>query len=146
MKNQKIIVGFQFLIFVIYISGFSSCAMPTISRFAGDDLPDSLPRNVLKIIKATETITLSWNYDEPANVKSYKVYYRAHGDTEWIPLHTIIPPEPLFEIDKVTFGIGEWDFGVSVVTLDPLDEESEIHTCLDPDAEPGSGWYLSWEN
>lgn len=146
MKNQRTIVGFQFLIFVLFISGFSSCAMPTISRFAEDDLLSTLPRQVLQISKSDATITLAWNYDEPANVKSYKVYFRARGDTLWIPLVTIIPPEPFHEIDKAEIGIGEWEFGVSVVTLNPLDAESEIHTCLDSNAEPDSGWYLLWEN
>jgi hypothetical protein len=153
MKNKKIIVGFLFLFFIIYIAAFSSCAMPTISRFSEDDLlvddatddtTDNIPQEVLKVTKTTETLSLAWNYDEPGNVKSYEVYYRTHGTIDWTWLHSIIPPEPFYEVDKTDVGIGTWDFGISVIDLQDI--ESEIHTSLDSNAEPTSGWYLSWEN
>ncbi len=145
MKKPNFFVGLLLPAFFCIISSYTSCAMPTISRFAEDVVEEDIPREALKITKTTETLSLAWNIDNTENLKSYKVYYRARGDTEWILLQTINPPVPLYEIEKNNpIGSGTWEFGIR--TVDLSDVESEIHTCLDPNAEPASGWYLSWEN
>nr|MDA3812581.1 hypothetical protein [Spirochaetaceae bacterium] len=88
--------------------------------------------------------SLAWNYDEPATIQSYKLYYKANEDIEWILLDTIPATVPIFEVEHATIGDGSWDFGVSSVDL--LGNESEIHSSLDFNADPTTGWYLLWVN
>ena len=135
MKNQKIIVGFLFFTFIYFISIFSSCAMPTISKFTVDEVLE-------EFFKTTDSVTVVWTHDDQSAIDSYNLYYKNHGESDWIQLNTapISKNLPLYRIEYDSLGDGLWDIGVSA-----LDEvsESEIHSSLDSDAEP-SGWYLLW--
>lgn len=135
MKKAGFTVTF-ILISIFYFFQISSCAMPTISRFAADS------NEVEEIFRTTSSISLAWNYDEPANVQIYKMYYRHHGTTDWIFLDSVDSSAPIFEVSHDTLGDGSWDFGVTAIDLSGT--ESDIHSSLDSSAVPSTGWYLLW--
>lgn len=115
----------------------ASCALPTISGFEVEDT------GVAEIFRSTSTVTLNWSYDPASETESYNIYYRAHGDSQWIFLENIpATAVPAFEVSNSMIGDGSWNFGVS--SLDISGMESEIHSSLDVEADPETGWYLLW--
>jgi hypothetical protein len=94
-------------------------------------------------ISAGETVTLAWD-PSSEEVTSYKVFYCEHGTANWILL-TQIPAQidPTLTLHQADFGNGSFDFGVEAVSDDGA--ESQMHTSLDPTAQPTSGWYLTWD-
>ena len=109
------------------------------------------PPELTEINSKAEQIELSW--DAPTEnvlgglieLKSFKIYYRNHIDTEWILLEEISAEDgdlPNFIINHSDLGNGTYDFAVNAIDLNDL--ESQIHSSLDPTAEPATGWYLVW--
>lgn len=117
----------------------NGCAVYFADEFIEHDLQAaSLPARVVR----TDQAVLAW--DAPANdVDHYELYYRIHGESDWVLLDTIpATPEPQYTISYEDFGEGEFEFGVVAVGADG---ESEMHTSLDSSASPRTGWYLRWQ-
>ena len=70
----------------------------------------------------------------------YNVYYRNHGDIDWIWHGAAASDNPEY---RVSLADGEYDFAVS--SVGPDDRESDLHTSLDENAYPAGGWYLIWK-
>ena len=107
---------------------------------------------VTPLIKRSDDIVLAWDPPAPQfdregeliPVESYNVYYRDHGDIDWVMLgSTLAVDNPEFTVYHSALDNGEYDFAVSAVGLDDL--ESALHTSIDRDAYPAGGWYLIWE-
>ena len=117
---------------------FSGCAMYDPNTF-GEFVING---QSIAIQSKQDTVTIAW--DPPATpVEAYRIYYREHGDVMWIPLDEITATgSPEYVLHIADFGAGTYDFGVS--SVDPSDQESDIHTSLDITADPTTGWYLEW--
>ena len=88
-----------------------------------------------------ESFTLAWDSGaEP--VSSYRVYTRPHGGTDWTPLASGLADASV-TVTVAMLAYGVYEFAVSAVAGDGT--ESDLHTSLDPTADPESGWYLSWQ-
>ncbi len=137
MINQFIKKTVVLVILFSFIFLITGCALPSLSRFSVEE------DDIEEIFRTTSVVTLNWSYGDISSIQSYKVYYRAHGDSNWIYLNTISESTSyLLEISNSVIGNGSWDFGVSAV--DSSDNESEIHSCMDIAADPSTGWYLLW--
>lgn len=94
-------------------------------------------------------ITLEWDPPAlrletgPMAIESYNVYYRVHNTETWNLLDTIdAVPYPNYTIQHSLLGDGLFDFSVSAVAENG--EESNLHSSVDPNADPVGGWYLLW--
>ncbi len=95
-----------------------------------------------QITSAADTVTLAWDPSSGA-VTSYKVFYRQHGTADWTMLSEVpAQASPTLTLHQADFGNGSFDFGVEAVS--DTGAESQMHTSLDPTAQPTSGWYLTW--
>lgn len=95
-----------------------------------------------KISITEENFTVSWSNSE-TTADSYKIYYRAHGSSDWIYLSTTASGSVLeYTIDQSILPYGTYDIAVSTVTGSL---ESELHTSMDDTASPSTGWYIDWQ-
>ena len=88
-----------------------------------------------------ENFTLAWD-GGPEPVAEYRAYTRQHGTVEWTQIAAGLEAASI-SIDTTILAYGVYEFAVSSVAADGT--ESDLHTSLDPTADPGTGWYLSWE-
>lgn len=138
-------------LFIIFSVGFLSCQNPfswyegqNDEEEMGDGLGDGSEDNtdVSKISIQGESFTLAWDPPEGETVAGYKVYFRFHGDTEWIELDEIAGDTTSYTVNYPDLDYGEYDFAVTSVHSGT---ESAYHTSLDATAMPGTGWYLDWQ-
>ena len=133
-KKRKFCLPFNLILLFFIIT---TCALPTMTGFEVEKT------GVEEFFSSSPDITIAWSDDNPSNVQYYNIYYRAHGDSTWIFLNTAPPNAfPSFTVEYSDLSDGLWDFGVSSVDNDNI--ESEIHSSLDIEADPTTGWYLLW--
>lgn len=117
---------------------------PSEGNSGSDSVNFSVIDPFTKVEIARESFTLLW--DAPADngdIIAYKIYYREHGTEDWAQLETISASENLeFIITTSVLQTGQWDFGTTSINESGL--ESEIHSSLDENAIPSTGWYLDW--
>ena len=132
---------------IIVMSFLSACSMPTITRLASNEAPNTsvIPGIHPQAISSTDsTITLEWDYYTVIPVESFNLYYKAHSEGNWILVDTIVYSlTPEFTIDHSQMGNGSWDFGITAVDSEGI--ESDKHSSLDHTASPATGWYLIWD-
>ncbi len=94
-----------------------------------------------------DTFTVAWNPPEdpdtgtPLTVDGYRLYYREHGNYEWVQLVDTGAAETEYTITTDDLAYGEYDFAVSSISAG---EESLLHTSYDDTAVPSYGWYVDW--
>jgi len=88
-----------------------------------------------------ESFAIAWDYSE-TQPDYYNIYYREHGSFTWIFLGSTSSGSILeYTIDQALLPVGDYDFAVSsVIGI----EESELHTSMDDNAIPATGWYIQW--
>ena len=103
----------------------------------------------IQILHKSTQLTLAWDppgtdiHGQPTEVASYQVYYRPHGTSEWTLLGTVpASRHPEFSVEHERIGSGLFDFAVCAVTVEG--RESDLHTSLDGNADPVSGWHVLW--
>ena len=97
-----------------------------------------------QVITLTEDpFTIAWNASGEADIVGYSVFIRTFGAEDWLLLESIEASETTtLTIEPSEIDAGEWEFGV--LEVDTEGTESAIHSSLDPNAIPTSGWYLEW--
>lgn len=102
-----------------------------------------------QIVHKYPLLTLAWNpplSDIPnrsLEVIGYQIYYREHGNYSWRLLGEVpASANPEFTLNKSELGPGVFDFAVSSVT--ESGSISPLHSSLDSNADPVSGWYVLW--
>ena len=90
-----------------------------------------------------EEFTITWDTDsEGSTIDYYQIYYRIRGTEEWIFLAEAEQAyEPSLLIHTGLLDYGVYEFAVTSVSYG---EESEMHTSMDDDALPITGWYVAW--
>jgi len=103
----------------------------------------------LQILHKSSILTLAWDppiTDIPnrsTEVVAYQIYYREHDLAYWHFLGEIpASRHPEFTISHERLGNGLYDFAVRAITADG--RASPLHTSLDGDADPISGWHVFW--
>lgn len=95
------------------------------------------------IVVESDSFVLAWNDDNTEPAASYTVFYRSHGTEAWNKLTDIVPADGFqIEVDESLLPRGEWDFGVT--SSFNSGDSSAMHTSLEAEAIPSSGWYLVW--
>ena len=144
MKAGKI-VGFPALAVFVFIGfgSFMSCALPDLTVFDSPSYSDTGGSVDYTVMKRTDSpILIAWD-PASADTASYRLYYRIHGENDWIFIAQVDMPAPLeYPVDMASIGPGIYDFAVTAVDQDGL--ESDQHMSIDQDADPPSGWYLEW--
>ena len=89
------------------------------------------------------SFTIGWDTAPDAGPEAkYRVYYRARGEAPWNLLAEIeAEPDQQFTISSDILPYGTYEFAVSLAQ-DGL--ETGLHTSMDDDARPGTGWYVTW--
>ena len=105
----------------------------------GDDPADDLDAS--KISLQGTSFTLAWDPPADEDVSTYRVYFRFHGDEEWIELDEIDGATTHYTVTYPDLDYGEYDFAVTSLNNE---EESDYHTSLDSTAMPETGWFLDW--
>lgn len=117
--------------FIIFCSIVILAACPLDLKLPDDQI------EMITII--SEEVTLEWDDTNSELSILYRIYYKAHEETDWIFL---TETNLLYvKINNVLLDYGKWDFAVSAI-LNQV--ESELHTCFDDTATPSTGWYLNW--
>jgi hypothetical protein len=103
----------------------------------------------MQILHKSMELTLAWDPpmtdipNTPTEVEAYQIYYREHGTAHWRILGEIpASRHPEYTVDHQRLGSGLYDFAVRAITVDG--RESALHTSLDNNADPVSGWYVLW--
>lgn len=88
---------------------------------------------------------LEWDAPVSGNtVDSFNVYYRIHGDIDWIILRNVpASTTPSLTVSRVDLTHGVYDFAVT--SVDVMGNESDMHTSFDSTAYPATGWFLDWK-
>jgi len=98
------------------------------------------PYGYQEINVISDQITVAWDYDGDLP-EGFRLYYRSHGTTDsWTMLGETTDTEYTVTWEGPHFN-GVWDYGVAGFNGD---EERKMHTSLDENADPNSGWYLNW--
>ena len=141
MKNSKRIAK---LIIILFAGSFLllSCINPFTwyDPKGGDDDPgeDTEPSKI-KVVGIS--FTLAWDQPSGESVTGYIVYFRDHGDSSWTELDELSGTITEYTVTYPDLDYGKYDFAVTSLNNG---EESNLHTSLDPTAEPDTGWYLDW--
>ena len=97
-----------------------------------------------EIFLSGEAFTMAWDASGSDNVATYTVYIREFGTDLWLVFSSVdVSETPNLIIEPSMLQEGEWEFGVSEVHT--TGEEGDIHSSLDANAIPTTGWYLKWE-
>ena len=103
----------------------------------------------MQILHKSTKLTLAWDPpikdipNLPTEVVGYKIYYRDHGTSSWRLLSEIpASPHPEYTLEYDRVGGGLYDFAVCAITTDG--QTSPLHTSLDSNADPISGWHVLW--
>jgi len=105
----------------------------------------------MQILYKSSDLTLAWDPpltdipNRPTEVAKYQIYCREHGTSEWEILGDIpASPHPEYTVEHGFLGDGLYDFAIQAITQNGL--ASPLHTSLDSNADPASGWYVFWVN
>ncbi len=91
----------------------------------------------------SEDFTIGWDCDDAGGNDYFNVYFRNRGTSAWILLEQIeAVSSPQIQVTTSKLSYGVYEFAVSSI-LD--EEESGLHTSMDDDADPESGWYIDWQ-
>ena len=103
----------------------------------------------VQILHKSYTLTLAWDPpitdipDRRTEVEAYQVYCRKHGTSYWRLLAEVpASPHPEYTIEHESIGNGLYDFAVRAITVEG--RASALHTSLDNNADPISGWHVFW--
>ena len=103
----------------------------------------------MEILHKSYELTLAWDPpltdipNRPTEVAAYQIYYREHGTSYWSFLGEVpASGHPEFSVDYERIGSGVFDFAVRAITVEG--RVSPLHTSLDSNADPVSGWYVLW--
>lgn len=95
------------------------------------------------------SLTLAWDPPvadvphSPVKTESYQIFYRPEGYSYWQFLDEIPASEhPEYRVHHEKIGNGSFVFAVRAVTSEG--RFSPLHSSLDNDADPISGWYVNW--
>lgn len=101
------------------------------------------------IVHKYQQLTLAWDPplsdspSRPTEVVAYQIYYRNHNDFYWRLLSEVkASSHPEYTLKRGELGTGIFDFAVCAIAADG--SSSPLHTSLDSNADPVSGWYLIW--
>lgn len=102
-----------------------------------------------QILYKRDQLTLSWDppvtdiQGFPSEVEAYLVYYQEYGSNYWRLLDEVkASRQPQYTIHHDRLGDGEFDFAIRARSVNG--KISSLHTSLDADADPISGWYVFW--
>jgi hypothetical protein len=103
----------------------------------------------MQITHRSIELTLAWDPPltdipkRPTEVAVYQIFFREHGTSYWVLLDEIpASPHPEYTIDHERIGDGLFDFAVRAISVEG--KASALHSSLDNDADPISGWYVLW--
>ena len=123
------------------VAATSGCAVYFVEEFLED--PAAGLKGATPAMATADQVVLAWDAP-PGLVQSYRVYFRIHGETDWVLMEEIpAVPSPQYTVLHSTLGNGQFDFGVIAVYAS---DESAVHTSLDQTASPQTGWYLEWQH
>ena len=93
------------------------------------------------------SFTLAWDppvaSEDTLPVASYRVYYRVHGLGPWSLLAEVAATDtPEYTATGADLEAGKYEFAVSSVGANGM--ESDYHASVDSDADPPTGWFLTW--
>ena len=102
---------------------------------------DNLNKTGERIVITDTAFSIAWDTDSSSD-EYYRIYARARGTYEWTFIEEITAaPSPEFEVNTTKLSFGTWEFAVSAVEGGV---ESDLHTSMDDNADPVSGWYIDW--
>jgi hypothetical protein len=103
----------------------------------------------MQILQKSTKLTLAWDPpltdipNRPTEVATYQIYCREHGTLYWRFLGEVSASRhPEFTVDYERIGSGLFDFAVRAISVEG--RASPLHTSLDSNADPVSGWYVLW--
>jgi hypothetical protein len=103
----------------------------------------------MEILHKSTELTLAWDPpitdipNRPTEVAAYKIYCREHGTSDWRLLGEVpASRHPEFTVEYDQLGDGFFDFAVRAITVEG--RASPLHTSLDSNADPVSGWHVLW--
>ena len=103
----------------------------------------------MQILQKSTELTLAWDPpltdipNRPTEVATYQIYCREHGTSHWRLLGEVpASRHPEFTVDHERIGNGLFDFAVRAISVEG--RASPLHTSLDSNADPISGWYVLW--
>ena len=111
-------------------------------------MPDSPHSDSIQFLVKTDKITLAWDPPASAGIgalapTTYRVYYRGHNDSYWRFLDEVPASEnPTYTVHHEDVGDGLWVFAVCSVRA--AGGVSPLHTSLDGNADPFTGWHIFW--
>jgi len=89
-----------------------------------------------------ESFTIGWDPPEETAPGSYRVYYRTRGEYDWTLLSEAeAQTSPRFTVTAELLDYGTYELAVSSVSGG---HQSQLHTSMCDEAQPGSGWYVKW--
>ena len=136
------------LIVLAVAAAFASCALPNMPAFEEEEGLDTegtvtaRGAGYQEIPITVEAFVIEW--DAPSGeVASYNIYYREHGFISWELLANVPATENSYTVDAPELYGLALDFAMQ--SVDGSGNESELHTSLDEDVDPPTGWYLFWD-
>ena len=103
----------------------------------------------MQILHKSMELTLAWDPpltdipNRPTEVAAYQIYCREHGTSYWRLLAEIpAAPHPEYTVEFERVGHGLFDFAVRAISVEGA--ASPLHSSLDGNADPVSGWYVLW--
>jgi hypothetical protein len=103
----------------------------------------------MQILHKSMELTLAWDPpltdipNRPTEVAAYQIYFREHGASYWRFLGEVTASRhPEYSVDYDLVGDGEYDFAVRAISVEG--RASPLHTSLDSNADPASGWHVLW--
>lgn len=131
--NKSIGLSFPLSLIIAVLIG---CRFDIPSRYSIDATDPAQ-----KLTRSGVEFALEWD-DDSGNTAYYRVFSRIRGAREWELLATGLS-SPTLVITREALAYGEYEFAVGKV--DRGGSESPLHTSLDADAIPETGWYLEWK-
>ncbi len=139
--------GFYSVSIKLYDNGILAAgSVYSINVISGDTAEvvlnfDNLNKIGERIVINEDNFTIGWEADSPSD-DNYRIYARQRGEYDWNFIQEIpAAPNPSFEINTSILSYGIWEFAVSSIDNGI---ESELHTSMDNNAVPASGWYIDW--
>lgn len=120
-----------------------------ISCQAGNDPLSADDVSFYQVASQKDNITLSW--ETPSNkpgdstdlITMYRIYYRKHDQGSWVLYDSVNAGQgDTCTIKQDRIGKGNFDF--AICSIGNSGDASAMHSSLDQNAEPSTGWYLAW--
>ena len=128
-------------IFLTVLLGLSGCGWLKLIAFG----------EPMQILHKSADLTLAWDPpltdipNRPTEVEKYQIYCREHGTSYWRFLDNVLAsPHPEYTVEHGLLGDGLYDFAIRAITQSG--QASPLHSSLDSNADPVSGWYVFWVN